>query len=131
MLGLPYDRPAAYTRDYLEVLDAALHGPGQVDVENDTFTVHNLLDLGPVAPLPVLLTGDPEAPPTLPGYSSADNSTGLTAALGLLAQIVSGRGGQIDVSLYEVMLSQLNYHAAALAAAGHPGRRRPRTARGA
>ncbi|MBV9515591.1 MAG: CoA transferase, partial [Mycobacteriaceae bacterium] len=25
------------------------------------------------------LTGDPDSPPTLPGYSSADNSTGLTA----------------------------------------------------
>jgi CoA:oxalate CoA-transferase len=59
------------------------------------------------------MTGDPEGPPTLPGYSSADNSTGLTAALGLLAQIVSGRGGQIDVSLQDVMLSQLNYRAAA------------------
>ncbi len=59
------------------------------------------------------LTGDPDGPPTLPGYSSADNSTGLTAALGLLAQIVSGRGGQIDVSLRDVMLSQLNYHASA------------------
>ncbi|MGP4056906.1 CaiB/BaiF CoA transferase family protein [Mycobacterium sp. 4D054] len=59
------------------------------------------------------MTGDPQGPPTLPGYSSADNSTGLTAALGLLAQIVSGRGGQVDVSLQDVMLSQLNYRAAA------------------
>ncbi|ORB28273.1 CaiB/BaiF CoA transferase family protein [Mycolicibacterium parafortuitum] len=59
------------------------------------------------------MTGDPDGPPTLPGYSSADNSTGLTAALGLLAQIVSGRGGQVDVSLQDVMLSQLNYRAAA------------------
>ena len=59
------------------------------------------------------MTGDPDGPPTLPGYSSADNSTGLTAALGLLAQIVSGRGGQVDVSLRDVMLSQLNYRAAA------------------
>lgn len=50
MLGLPYERPAAFTRDYLEVLDAALRGPGPVDVENGTFTVHNPLDLGPVAP---------------------------------------------------------------------------------
>jgi crotonobetainyl-CoA:carnitine CoA-transferase CaiB-like acyl-CoA transferase len=58
------------------------------------------------------LTGDPDGPPTLPGYSSADNSTGLTAALGLLALLVSGRGGQVDVSLRDVMLSQLNYHAA-------------------
>ena len=55
MLGLDYDRPAAFTRDYLEVLAAALHGPGPVDVENRTFTVHNPLDLGPVAPMPVLL----------------------------------------------------------------------------
>ena len=55
MLGLPYDRPAAFTRDYLEVLDAALHGPGPVDVENATFAVHNPLDLGPVGELPVLL----------------------------------------------------------------------------
>jgi F420-dependent oxidoreductase-like protein len=55
MLGLPYERPAAYTRDYLQVLDAALYGPGPVDVENETFTVHNPLDLGPVAPLPVLV----------------------------------------------------------------------------
>lgn len=55
MLGLPYDRPAAYTRDYLEVLDRALTGPGDVDVENGSFTVHNPLGLGPVAPLPVLI----------------------------------------------------------------------------
>lgn len=59
------------------------------------------------------LTGDPEGPPTLPGYSSADNSTGLTAAIGLLAQILSGRGGQVEVSLRDVMLSQLNYRASA------------------
>ena len=55
MLGLPYDRPAAFTRDCLDVLDAALRGPGPVDVENATFTVHNPLDLGPVARMPVLL----------------------------------------------------------------------------
>ncbi len=55
MLGLPYDKPAAYTRDYLDVLTTALSGPGPVDVENDTFTVHNPLDIGPVAPLPVLI----------------------------------------------------------------------------
>ncbi|MGC7101501.1 LLM class F420-dependent oxidoreductase [Amycolatopsis lurida] len=55
MLGLPYERPAAYTRDYLEVLGAALSGSGSVDVENGTFTVHNPLDIDPVAPLPVLV----------------------------------------------------------------------------
>jgi crotonobetainyl-CoA:carnitine CoA-transferase CaiB-like acyl-CoA transferase len=71
------------------------------------------------------LTGDPDGPPTLPGYSSADNSTGLTAALGLLAQIVSGRGGQIDVSLRDVMLSQLNYRASAYLNDGIEPRRHP------
>jgi len=55
MLGLPYERPARYTRDYLEVLGAAMTGKGSVDVENDTFTVHNPLDLDPVAPLPILV----------------------------------------------------------------------------
>ena len=55
MLGLPYEKPAAFTRDYLEVLNTALRGPGPVDVENGTFTVHNPLELGPVAPLPVLI----------------------------------------------------------------------------
>ena len=56
MLGIPYEKPAAYTRDVLDVLDQALHGPGPVDVENASFTVHNPLDLGPIAPLPVMLS---------------------------------------------------------------------------
>lgn len=55
MLGLPYQRPAAYTRDYLDVLDVALRGPGPVEVENETFTVYNPLELGPAASLPVLV----------------------------------------------------------------------------
>jgi CoA:oxalate CoA-transferase len=71
------------------------------------------------------LTGEPDGPPTLPGYSSADNSTGLAAALGLLAQITSGRGGQVDVSLRDVMLSQLNYHASAYLNDGIEPQRRP------
>jgi F420-dependent oxidoreductase-like protein len=55
MLGLPYDKPAKYTRDYLEVLNAARDLPGSIDVENDTFKVHNPLDIAPVAPMPVLV----------------------------------------------------------------------------
>jgi crotonobetainyl-CoA:carnitine CoA-transferase CaiB-like acyl-CoA transferase len=35
------------------------------------------------------------------------------AALGLLAKVHEGRGGQVDVSLFDTMLSQLNYKAAA------------------
>jgi len=71
------------------------------------------------------LTGDPDGPPVLPGYSSADNSTGLAAALGLLAGIIAGRGGQVDVSLRDVMLSQLNYHASAYLNNGIEPQRRP------
>ncbi|MDA2893650.1 CoA transferase [Mycolicibacterium sp. BiH015] len=71
------------------------------------------------------MTGDPDGPPTLPGYSSVDNSTGLTAALGLLAQIVAGRGGQVDVSMQDVMLSQLNYRAAAFLNDGLEPKRYP------
>jgi crotonobetainyl-CoA:carnitine CoA-transferase CaiB-like acyl-CoA transferase len=71
------------------------------------------------------LTGDPDEPPTLPGYSSADNSSGMVAALGLLAMIVAGRGGQVDVSMREVMLSQLNYRAAAWLNDGAEPRRLP------
>ena len=69
------------------------------------------------------LTGDPAAPPTKAGYSVVDNSAGLVAALGLLAKIVQGRGGQVDVAMYDVMLSQLNYLAGSWLNAGeHPAR---------
>ena len=64
------------------------------------------------------MTGDPGAPPTKTGYSVVDNSAGLVAALGLLAKIVQGRGGQVDVAMYDVMLSQLNYLAGAALNAG-------------
>ena len=60
MLGLRYEKPAAYTRDYLQVLDAAWRacaegGAKSIDVDNDTFTVHNPFDVAPVAPVPVLI----------------------------------------------------------------------------
>ena len=69
------------------------------------------------------LTGDPAAPPTKTGYSAVDNSAGIMAALGLLAKIVEGRGGQVDVAMYDVMLSQLNYLASASLNAAEPMRR--------
>ena len=45
MLGLPYERPVATMRAYLDVLEQAFRGPGTVDVENDMFRVHNPLDI--------------------------------------------------------------------------------------
>lgn len=54
-LGVSYDRPVRLVRDYLDVLLAALAGPGTVDVENDTFRVHSPVDVGETGPVPVLL----------------------------------------------------------------------------
>ena len=57
----------------------------------------------------MMLTGEPDTPPVRAGYSVVDNTGGMMAAIGLLAQVVSGKGGQIDVALYDTLLSQLNY----------------------
>ncbi|WP_280435445.1 CaiB/BaiF CoA transferase family protein [Nocardia carnea] len=116
-LGLTYD---ALRHHNDRIVCVALTGFGLDNGDDPAFDYVVQAATGVAA-----LTGDPAGPPTLPGYSSADNSTGLTAALGLLAQIVSGRGGQIDVSLRDVMLSQLNYHAAAYLDNGIEPRRRP------
>jgi crotonobetainyl-CoA:carnitine CoA-transferase CaiB-like acyl-CoA transferase len=76
------------------------------------------------------LTGDPGGKPTKAGYSAVDNSTGMLAAIGLLAKIIEGKGGQVDVSLFDSVLAQLNYLASAylnhgieaqrVASSGHP-----------
>jgi len=55
MLGLRYERPAHQMRNYLEVLNAALRGPGSVDVENDRYRVHSPIDVTDWSPTPVLL----------------------------------------------------------------------------
>ena len=55
MLGLPYERPAAAMRDYLDVLDQALAGPGMVDVENGHFRVHQPIDVTDIIPTPVMI----------------------------------------------------------------------------
>src|SRR5215475_2834279 len=55
MLGMPYERPAHQMRNYLEVLNTALRGPGSVDVQNDGYRVHSPIDVTDWAPNPVLL----------------------------------------------------------------------------
>ncbi|EUA30511.1 coA-transferase III family protein [Mycobacterium xenopi 4042] len=104
-LGLTYD---ALRRHNERIVCVAITGFGLDGGDEPAFDYVIQAATGVAA-----LTGEPDGPPTLPGYSSADNSTGLAAALGLLAQITSGQGGQVDVSLRDVMLSQLNYHASA------------------
>ncbi len=55
MLGLPYERPAALTADYLDTLDAAMAGPGPVDVENDSFRIHNPMHVTDAPRMQVML----------------------------------------------------------------------------
>ena len=69
------------------------------------------------------LTGDPTGPPTKAGYSVVDNSTAVMAAVGLLAKLVQGTGGQVDIAMYDTMLSQLNYLASAWLNAREPALR--------
>lgn len=71
------------------------------------------------------MAGEPDGPPVKTGYSAVDNSAGIMGALGLVAKIVEGGGGQVDVSLYDAMLSQLNYVAGAYLNAGEEPRRSP------
>ncbi|GMU78033.1 MAG: CoA transferase [Acidimicrobiia bacterium] len=71
------------------------------------------------------MTGEPGGPPVLAGYPAVDNSTGIMAALGLVAKVLDGTGGQVDISLFETMLAQMNYRAAAYLNAGAVPERHP------
>jgi len=59
------------------------------------------------------LTGEPDGPPTRYGLSIVDLMTGLVAAFALLAGVVraraSGVGGDLDTSLFDLALHNLNY----------------------
>jgi succinate---hydroxymethylglutarate CoA-transferase len=76
------------------------------------------------------LTGEPDAPPTRFGLSIVDWMGGLALATGLLAGIVNaratGRGGDADVSLFDIALFNLNYLGAWWMNAGHVTGRVPR-----
>ncbi|WP_137126071.1 CaiB/BaiF CoA-transferase family protein [Roseomonas sp. HF4] len=76
------------------------------------------------------LTGEPGGPPTRLGVSLIDMLSGLTAAVGLLAAVMgaraTGQGRDVDVSLYDVALHNLNYPATWYLNEGHEVQRRPR-----
>jgi crotonobetainyl-CoA:carnitine CoA-transferase CaiB-like acyl-CoA transferase len=78
------------------------------------------------------LTGEPDGPPARMGLSVVDYSTGTTCALALLAGILEarriGRGRDLDVSLYDVAMHQLNYPAAWYLNEGLVTGRAPRSA---
>jgi crotonobetainyl-CoA:carnitine CoA-transferase CaiB-like acyl-CoA transferase len=62
------------------------------------------------------LTGEPDGPPAKSGLSLVDYSSGIVAALSLLAGIHAarrdGHGGDCDVSLFDTAISMLTYPAA-------------------
>jgi succinate--hydroxymethylglutarate CoA-transferase len=78
------------------------------------------------------LTGEPDGPPARMGLSVVDYATGTSCALALLAGILearrTGRGRDIDVSLYDVAMHQLNYPAAWYLNEGLATGRAPRSA---
>lgn len=72
-----------------------------------------------------MLTGEPNGPPVRAGYSVVDNTGGMMAAIGLLAKLLQKQGGQAEVALYDIMLSQMNYLAAAYLNAHQEPQRHP------
>jgi crotonobetainyl-CoA:carnitine CoA-transferase CaiB-like acyl-CoA transferase len=77
------------------------------------------------------LTGEPDGPPARFGLSMIDLMTGTTAAMALLAGLVdarsTGRGRDLDVSLFDVALHNLAYVATWYLNAGVVTQREPRS----
>ena len=75
------------------------------------------------------LTGEPDGPPVKSGLSLADYAGGAMAALALMAAVFdarrTGRGRDVDVSLYDVALAFHSYRAIWYLTAGVPGERTP------
>jgi len=78
------------------------------------------------------ITGEPGGPPTRSGVSVVDWSAGYAAAFALLAGVQqaqrSGRGADIDLSLYEIGLGMLNYVASWHLTRGYQPERLPGSA---
>ena len=79
------------------------------------------------------LTGEPDRPPARLGAPSIiDQTTGLTAAVGLLSAIIqarsTGKGCDVDTCLLDVALHQLGYVATWYLNEGHTSIRQPRSA---
>ena len=78
------------------------------------------------------LTGEPDQPPARFGLSIVDMMAGVYAATALLGGIVAARatgvGRDVDVSLFDTALSNLNYLAAWFLNGGHAQGREPRGA---
>src|SRR5262245_1203187 len=56
MYGLSYEHPIAHMREYVDVLDSAFAGAGQVDHDGDLYSVHAMLNVPGAQSAPVLLS---------------------------------------------------------------------------
>ena len=78
------------------------------------------------------LTGEPDTPPARFGLSVVDLMTGLLQAYATSAAILGarteGKGRDIDVSLFDLALSNLSYPATWYLNSGHVQGREPRSA---
>src|SRR6185295_9191724 len=78
------------------------------------------------------LTGEPDGPPARMGLSIVDLMTGLFAAFALVSGVLSaretGRGRDLDVSLFDAALQNLCYLSTWYLNAGHVQGREPRSA---
>ncbi len=78
------------------------------------------------------LTGEPDGPPSRFGLSMIDLMTGTTAALALVSAVLgaraTGKGRDIDVSLFDVAMHNLAYLATWYLNGGHHTGRAPRSA---
>jgi crotonobetainyl-CoA:carnitine CoA-transferase CaiB-like acyl-CoA transferase len=78
------------------------------------------------------LTGEPEGPPSRFGLSIVDMMTGLTCAFALVSGVLgaraTGQGMDVDTSLFDTALQNLNYLATWFLNAGHVQGREPRSA---
>jgi crotonobetainyl-CoA:carnitine CoA-transferase CaiB-like acyl-CoA transferase len=79
-----------------------------------------------------VLTGEPGGAPVKSGLSLVDYAAGLTAALGIVAAVHgarrTGRGGDVDTSLYDTALALLTYPATWWLSAGVRTERLPMSA---
>lgn len=77
------------------------------------------------------ITGDPDSAPARFGPSIIDFMTGITLDVGLLACLLrarmTGKGCDVDTSLFEVALHQLNYSATWYLNEGYKAQRLPRS----
>ncbi|SMY08159.1 CaiB/BaiF CoA transferase family protein [Flavimaricola marinus] len=77
------------------------------------------------------LTGEPDGPMTRMGLSIVDYITGITTAFALTAALVgalrTGKGRDVDVTLYDVAMHQLTYPATWYLNEGDVVARRPRS----